>query len=289
MMKSFEKEFLDALPLKIANSLVSYNLRELGCFVARFVEEKMEDGSLLKSSTHQSADVNHDLIQSSFQTIKGISDIKTMLKDIEIKMNQLDMTTRYDNNHSTTPLVTIDTIKSLKSDSHSPPLSNIFVHRQLCLNAIDEFEIQQDYKIRARECRHPNGIEECDYHQIGGCSCISALANDWFSEWHKLNEPRLKRCVLVHKTDPKGVQDKNCEYVQQLGAIEFTMACFTWTGGCVWKQTKDEFVYPKYESIGAIHHVVMVTVSPGDSILVDWSIGQFRTKSICDAMLFITV
>ena len=57
----------------------------------------------------------------------------------------------------------------------------------------------------------------------------------------------------------------------------------------VWKQTKDEFVYPKYESIGAIHHVVMVTVSPGDSILVDWSIGQFRTKSICDAMLFITI
>ena len=163
-------------------------------------------------------------------------------------------------------------------------INKLFTDRQWCMNALDEFEIQQDYKIRAKECLHPNGIQELDYHQIGGCMGISTMACDWFSDWHKLNEPYTKRCILLHKN---GVQDKNGNRVEELGVIEPNMVCFTWKEGCIWKTTKDEFVYPKCGSKGAIHYVVMVTVTPGEKIIVDWSIGQFSKESIRDTLLFV--
>jgi hypothetical protein len=75
---------------------------------------------------------------------------------------------------------------------------------------------------------------------------MSSIAYDWFNDWHALNDPRPKKCFLVHETGTKGVQLSDNIYPDQDGAVEANMTCYRWTEGCLWAPMAREFTTPRW-------------------------------------------
>jgi hypothetical protein len=177
-------------------------------------------------------------------------------------------------------------IKRYDASKMSPSVSSL-TGRTMRRNALSEFEILQDYYVRLREGDPDPEFRTMkdDYHQIGGCSLISSLAERWFDGWHVLNHPLKVQCLLVHP-DKGGVRCKDGSYPQQMGKMRTNMMCFKWKTGCLWEKQEGDFAYPVVESKAAIHYTVLVTVGPSREMLIDWNIGQFDHESIKNALLF---
>lgn len=149
-------------------------------------------------------------------------------------------------------------------------------------------EVKKHYNLKYSKnydtVKYSNGIIINSMDAIAGCRELSSLAYAFYFNHFKLMSPQLVDGWLVSLKDenePLVLLDNSNGTKKVFTQTGKEMKCYQNDGGCVWRQNTelDSSRVIKDGSKYCKHSAITVMVNEGETIIVDWNIGQFRNLS----------
>lgn len=133
--------------------------------------------------------------------------------------------------------------------------------------------------------KYSNGIIMNSMDAIAGCRNVSSLAYAFYFNHFKLMSPQLVDGWFVSLNDenePLVLLDNSNGTKEVFTQTGKEMKCYRNDGGCVWRQDTelDSSRVVKDGSKYCKHSAITVMLNEGETIIVDWNIGQFRNLSV---------
>lgn len=206
--------------------------------------------------------------------------VKGRIDKLENNITLIEKESRYDNINLFSKLNTCYTNYCNEINCKNRELKE---SKMMTLNEVEKhYELK--YSKNYDTVKYSNGIIINSMDAIAGCRDVSSLAYAFYFSHFKLMSPQLVDGWLVSlngENEPLVLLDNSYGTKEVFTQTVKEMKCYRNEGGCVWRQDTELDMYQvvKDGSKYCKHSAIKVLLNEGETIIVDWNIGQFQNLS----------